>query len=81
MARPVTRRRASRFAEGAPSAWSPWRPVNTGHGRRAVRPHGVVSDPALRAYLTERERVVAWPGWRAAESRVRVGDAAEHFAV
>jgi predicted transposase YbfD/YdcC len=55
--------RASRFAELAPARWSHWRQVGKGHGRVEMREHGVVSDPAILAYLTER--VVAWPGLRA----------------
>lgn len=63
VAHTCTRLQARHGAELAPSAWSHWRQVNQEPGRREVRAHGVVSDPAILGYLTER--VVAWPGLRA----------------
>jgi predicted transposase YbfD/YdcC len=55
--------RANGAAEFAADTWSTWRQVGKGHGRREVREHWVLSDPAVLAHLTTR--VVAWPGLRA----------------
>jgi predicted transposase YbfD/YdcC len=55
--------RASDFADSPAHTWSTARQVSKGHGRREVREHWVLADPAVLAYL--REQVVAWPGLRA----------------